>query len=161
MISIYVNQYKNAIILDYLSYNLVAFLIHRPILGITDTPTNVELTARKNLTMALASSSEITTNGGYSRQIVNLSPITVDSNGISIVTATVNFTPNPSESFSPFTHICYARGVDLINTSPANGNNRGNPTGTLVKVEPVLQAPLQIQAPVSFIHTTDFKVSYT
>ncbi len=160
MISTYCNQFKESVLTSYLSYNLVAFLINKPSLGITNSPTTAQLLERKTLTMEEAAAFEINVAGGYKRAIIPLTPlINNDNERSSFINVSAQFTPTAG-SFAACTHICYARGASLATASNANGNNRGDNTGILIKVEPVINAPFIITAPTTFIHNTQFKLIY-
>lgn len=161
MIPTYTNEYREGVILEYLSFNLVSFLIYKPSLGLSDSPTVSELEGRRNLTMNIAASAEVGSANlnGYKRQIVSLSEPTDSSITSSTnVQGTTEFTAQGG-SIGPFTHIVIARGADLRNITVSNGNNRGNNTGTVIFVEPVIEGPIILQAPFTYQHTFNFTIS--
>ncbi|MBD2201815.1 hypothetical protein H6G33_10690 [Calothrix sp. FACHB-1219] len=161
MISIYTNQFRTRLVEDYIKINLVSFLIQMPSLGITDSPTPTELNNRLSLTMSNAVAQEIgaTNLYGYKRNIITTSTSSEDLiNRVITVTVTSTFTANGG-SIGPASHICYARGADVLGASASNGNNRGSTIGTLIKVEPLVLAPYTIANGVTFTHNTSFIVS--
>ena len=162
MIPTYTTEIRRSIIDTYLSFNLVAILINRPSLGLTDTPTNTEMNERRNLTMAQVIASEIgsTSLKGYKRQIITVNPgATVAGTTLSQNSIVVTFQAAPGTSLDPFTHIVYVRGANLTLATDLNGNNRGNVSGTVVLVEPIQFAPVTLAHPSTFQHTLDLKVS--
>ena len=158
MIPQYTTEFKQDY-LNQISYNLTAFLISKPSLGLTDAPTLPQLAARKALTMAVAAASEITATNGYERFFIDTVEAIDNVDGTSEFTVTSTFTPDASTSLAPFTHICYAYNTAVIGATSLNGNNRGSTVGTLIKVEPIISAPLTVTSPAVFTHTTTFKVS--
>lgn len=134
MSSTYPTQFTNDLI-DYLSFNMVAFLINRNQLGLSHAPTQLELTSRRDLIMSTAASFEVgaVALNGYRRAIVTPVEDPQDPNNL---TLTASFTA-AGGAIGPFTHICFARGASLVGANSANGNNRGNLTGSLIFVESV------------------------
>lgn len=159
MIPTYTTEYLDKIYEDYVGFNLVAFLINRPALGITNTPSVGELDLRRSLTMQIAASYEIALTNGYSRSIITLIKDPASTTTDVIYTGTATFTANSSGALSSATHICFARGANLNGGTTLNGQNRGNTQGTLIKVEPLLNAPLSIPASTTLTHNTSFKLS--
>ena len=132
------DEIRNSIV-EFLSRNIVAFLIYYPELGLTDTPTLEEYERRKGLSMTEASNREV---GGY------------------YLNGYQRFIPRPDEIYisqthpfmyiklepkfqaidgviGPFTHICLATDVNVYGANPSNGNNRGDGQGSLILVKPV------------------------
>lgn len=159
MIPTYTTEYSTKLFEDYLGFNLVAFLISRPSLGLTDTPSIAELDARRALTMMQAAAYEIALTNGYARSILTLVKNPASTTTDLIYTATATFTASSAGALSSATHICFARGANLTGGNAANGQNRGNTQGTLIKVEPLLNAPLSISASTTLTHSTSFKLS--
>ena len=154
MFPIITNEFYRYLINQATGYNMAAILINMPSLGLTDSPTSDQLINRRQLTLVNAVAQEIALTGGYQRSIITLpSTITTDSNNNFTLSITATFTA--SGAMGPFTHICYVKGANLVGATTSNGNNRGDTTGILYKVEPVITAPLTIQANVTFSHTTD------
>ncbi len=157
----YTNEIRKSIIDNYLSFNLVAFLIYKPSLGITDAPTNAELNLRKELTMEEAAASEIggINLNGYSRIIVDLaSSVNNNIDNLSTNTKDIYFIPTTG-IIGPFTHVVVARGANITGGTIANGNNRGNITGTIIYTEPVVNAPLIIEPPQQFKFTVNLNLA--
>lgn len=157
MIPTITNDFYNFLLLESVSYNLVAILINKPTLGLTDLPTADELKLRKELTVTSAVSQEIS-SVGYKRFILEVeeSDVEIDSNSTTFsVELESSFVAPSTNSLGPFTHICYIRGANLIGANNANGNNRGDTTGVIYKVEPINNAPLTLQAGATFTHVTD------
>lgn len=152
MIPTYTNAIRKAIIDDYISANLVAALINYPSLGLTDSPSATELAARRQLDLSNISTVEIggTNLNGYARQIITL-PAATDNSAeeVSSSTTLVTFTASGGD-LDPFTHIILITGADLTGASPANGNNRGNNTGTIVYAEPAVNAPVTVLDGLNF-----------
>lgn len=159
MIPTYTSEYLNKLYEDYVGFNLIAFLIFRPSLGITNTPSVNELDLRRALTMQLATSYEIALTNGYSRSIINLIEDPSSTTTDVIYTGVATFTASSSGSLNAATHICFARGANLTGGSNLNGQNRGSTQGTLIKLEPLLNAPLTIAASTTLTHNTSFKLS--
>ena len=141
MIPTYTDAIKQGIIQDYLGSNLVVLLINAASLGITDTPTVVQLEARRDYTMVQVFSTEIgaTVLNGYARQIVAPIDITVTqpTDELSEAEITVTFTANGGD-MDAFSHFVVVRGADLTGADPVlNGNNRGNTIGDIIFIEPV------------------------
>lgn len=158
MIPQYTTEFKQDY-LNQISYNLTAFLILKPSLGLNDAPTLPQLAARKALTMTTASVDEIAVTNGYERVFIDTVEIIDNVDGTSEFTVISTFTPDADEALAPFTHICYAYNTAVLGATSINGNNRGSSVGTLIKVEPIIAAPLTITSPAVFTHTTTFKVS--
>lgn len=156
MLPTYTNEIKKSIISDYLKSNLVILLIYKPGLGLTNAITSIEQEARLNLTMLEASATEVgaTQLNGYSRNIVSSLNITDDFSSSLEVTFTAD-----GGNIGPFTHVVAARGADLRNASISNGNNRGNSQGTVIFVEPVINAPLILNDLYTFRYTLKFNIS--
>jgi hypothetical protein len=152
-------EIKTYFITNTVGYNLVALLINMPSLGNTNSPTNDQLLNRENLTMATAVAQEISSIG-YKRHIVILNSANiVYSNGAASISITANFTPASTQTFGPFTHVVFARGANLIGANSGNGNNRGDTTGTVYKVEPVTSAPQSITNPTQLNITTTISIT--
>lgn len=157
-------EIKTYFITNTIGYNLVALLINRPTLGITNSPTNDQLLLRENLTMATAVDQEVSSTG-YQRYIATVdSEDIVYSNGQATVNVTATFTAPTNSSIGPFTHIVWTRGANLIGATSANGNNRGNTNGTIWKVELVNQVAnteqaLTLQAGATYSATTDITIT--
>jgi len=154
-------ELKTYFITNTIGYNLVALLINMPSLGVTSSPTNDQLLLRENLTMATAVAQEVVVGTSYKRHIVEFdSEDIVYSNGQATISVTATFTPLTStNSIGSFTHVVWARGANLVGATPTNGNNRGNTTGTIWKVQTVLAAPTTITYPVVFSPTTDITIT--
>lgn len=159
MIETYTQEFREDLVEHYLSKDLVAFLIHLPSLGITDTPTSNQLEQRKLLTMMAASAAEIEVQHGYKRSLVAVTAYPPLNPYQTIYDLTSTFTAAANGDFPEATHICYACGVNLTNPTNGNGNHRGDTQGTLIKVEPLFNAPLTIRAGVTFTHSTSFKIT--
>jgi len=154
-------EIREFFITDTIGYNLVAFLINMPSLGNTDTPTNDELLNRENLTMASAAAQEVT-DASYSRYIATIDPADIieDNDGKFSVSVTATFTPTESNPIGPVTHVVWARGANLVGADPIiNGNNRGDTTGTVYKVEPLVAAPQTLIYPVVFSPTINIEIA--
>ena len=153
----YTNEFREAILTEYIGFNLVAFLVSMPSLGVTDSPTPAQLQERLNLTMTAAVANELPHANGYSRQLVYLgNPVTNETNKESISDTNVEFISDGGD-VGPFTHIVFARGANLSGADPAlNGNHRGDITGTVVRVEPVVGAPLVLPDTFSFLINPPF-----
>ncbi len=158
MISTYTTEIQESFLQEYLGYNLIAILIYKPSLGITDSPTPTELAARKSLTMLDASALEVVLGHGYKRAIVQPTLVALEGSERIQLAAEAKFIADSTGAIAAATHICYVRGANLIGAAPANGNNRGDTAGILIKVEPLANAPLSIAAGVTFIHQTIFEV---
>ena len=147
MLSTHTIQFNRRLIEDYIGTNLHAFLIFLPSLGVTDIPTPTQLTARRNLTMALAAAAEIPVTNGYSRfKCLLTKDNTLPDVTREVYTTSANFTA-VGGCFSPVTHICYARGASL---------GRGDTAGTLIKIVPIVNAPYTVTTGVTFTHSTNF-----
>lgn len=146
---------RTYIITNTIGFNLVCFLINMPSLGLTNAPSNDELFLRENLTMAEAVAQEIS-SPGYARSIitVNIGGITFNATGRASVPVSAEFTAT-TDPMGPFTHIVWARGANLAGATASNGNNRGDISGVIWKVEPVNLAPLTLQLGAIFSPTTD------
>ena len=154
-------ELKTYFITNAIGYNLVALLVNMPSLGITNSPTNDQLLLRENLTMATAVAQEVVIGTSYKRHIVTVdSTNIIYSNGQASVNVTASFTPLAStNTIGPFTHVIWARGANLIGANTLNGNNRGDTTGTIWKIQPVLAAPQTITYLTVFNSTTDITIA--
>lgn len=140
MIPTYTTSIKEGIISNYLGVNLVVLLINNASLGITDTPTQVQLDARAAYTMTNVFSTEIgaTVLNGYARQIVLPGDIipTVVTSELTEAEITVAFTA--VGDMDAFSHFVVVRGADLSGAdATGNGNNRGSTIGDIIFIEPV------------------------
>lgn len=155
MTPIKTQQYLSFLLNNSIGLNLVAFLINMPTLGVTNSPTDDQLLLIRSLTMVNAVAQEIS-SVGYQRYIVNFPTgnivATTDNISVPIISTFTNTTGNSG----PATHICYARGANIIGATSSNGFNRGDNTGTLIQVEPLVGTPLTIQQNTTFTHTTTF-----
>lgn len=153
-------EIRELFITDTIGYNLVAFLVNMPSLGNTDTPTNDQLLDRENLTMSTAAAQEVT-GSSYARYIATIDPADIieDNNGKFSVEVTATFTPTSDSSIGPVTHVVWARGANLVGATELNGNNRGDISGTVYKVEPLVGAPQTLTYPVVFNHTIDIEIT--
>jgi hypothetical protein len=146
--------------LSYMVGGYTAALIYKPDLGLTDTPTELELTARQNLTMIEVGQAEIELTGGYQRYLSdNLNPLIVptpDNNAVG-TTLYSEFTPTPDSEFEPATHIVYIKGMTEVLTD-LNGNGRGGTTGEVILVEPLLEAPLIVSSPAIYTHSAIYEL---
>lgn len=161
----YTNLIRESIINDYLLYNAVVILIYKPSLGLTDSITSLQLEARKELTMEEVAAAEIggDTLKGYARFILDNATITNDTDSTSTISSSstnleATFTGKGAD-LDPFTHIVVARGVNLTNASTTNGNNRGNTSGSVIYVEPVVNSPLVLQKDYTFRYTVKFALA--
>ena len=154
-------ELKTYFINNTIGYNLVALLINMPSLGVTSSPTNDQLLLRENLTMATAVAQEVAVGTSYKRHIVQFdSEDIVYSNGQATISVTATFTPlTATNSIGNFTHVVWARGANLVGATDLNGNNRGDTTGTIWKVQSVLAAPITITYPIVFNSTTDITIA--
>jgi hypothetical protein len=152
-------EIREFFITDTIGYNLIAFLINMPSLGNTDTPTNDEILNRENLTMTTAAAQEVS-GISYARQIVTIAPtdITEDNNGKFSITVSATFAPTDTNPIGPVTHIVWARGANLVGATLLNGNNRGDTTGTVYKVEPVTAAPQTLTYPTQLTVSTEIAI---
>lgn len=153
-------ELKTYFINNTIGYNLVALLINMPSLGVSSSPNNDQLLLRENLTMATAVAQEVA-DTDYKRHIVEFdSEDIVYSNGQATVNVTATFTPlTATNSIGPFTHVVWVRGANLVGANDANGNNRGDTTGTIWKVQSVLAAPTTFTYPVVFSPITDITIA--
>lgn len=154
-------ELKTYFINNTIGYNLVALLINMPSLGVTSSPTNDQLLLRENLTMATAVAQEVAIGTSYKRHIIQFdSEDIVYSNGQATINVTVTFTPlATTNTIGPFTHVVWARGANLVGANSGNGNNRGDTTGIIWKVQSVVAAPITITYPVVFSSTTDITIT--
>ncbi|MFO0089607.1 MAG: hypothetical protein ACK518_02165 [bacterium] len=145
----FTNEYYTGII-NYTTSNLVALLINRPELGLSNSPTLPQLEARLNLNMTTAVTWELN-QATYSRAIVTNPIINLPTSNVltAELTASVSF----NGTIGPFTHIVFTRGANVAGANPANGNNRGSNQGTIVWIEAVLSAPLTVTAPATYTYT--------
>jgi hypothetical protein len=153
-------EIREFFITDTIGYNLVAFLINMPSLGNTDTPTNDQLLNRENLTMASAAAQEVTATS-YARYIASIDPtdIVEDNDGKFFISVTAVFTPTSDNPIGPVTHVVWARGANLVGATELNGNNRGDTTGIVYKVEPLVAAPQTLIYPVVFKPTITIEIA--
>lgn len=160
MISNYSIDLPINIITQYLSFNVVAILINDPELGLTDNPSPAEVIRRTNLDMNRVISKEITLTGGYSRAICTVDvPIADVSQQSASTTIRASFTP--SALFNPCTHVVYVSQANLIGADPqANGNNRGDSEGVVLKVAPLEFAPIQLDSPITYQFNTNLILSF-
>lgn len=160
MLSTYSIDLPIKLITEFISFNVVAILVNDPELGLTDTPTPAEVIRRTNLDMFRVISKELPLNGGYSRSICIVdTPIADASQNQSSTTIRASFTP--TGLFQPCTHIVYVTNANLVGANPvANGNNRGNVEGTVIKVAPLESAPLEFNSPVTYNFNTNIILSF-
>lgn len=153
-------EIREFFITDTIGYNLVAFLINMPSLGNTNTPTNDQLLNRENLTMATATAQEVA-GTSYARHIATIdsADIVEDNNGKFSVTVTATFTPTNGNPIGPVTHVVWARGANLVGATLVNGNNRGDTTGTVYKVEPLVAAPQTLTFPTVFNPSINIEIA--
>lgn len=144
-------EIKKYFITDTIGYNLVAFLINMPSLGVTNSPTNDQLLLRENLIMSEAVAQELT-DSSYNRQTLNINPedIIFTASGKASLEVTASFSTTVDNEIGPFTHVVWARGAS---------NTKGSTNGIIWKVEPVTAAPLTINYPVTFTTTTDVSIT--
>ena len=117
-------------VLRHLSIGLCAYLINHPTLGLGEPSEPSEYLRRYNLTMEEAVGREVLLSGGYKRFIFNqLTPIFRESIGYLILEPEWQAVGG---AIGPFTHVCVAYNANTFNTSPANGNNRGDYQGSLI-----------------------------
>lgn len=141
MIPTYSYAIKAGLINNYLGANLAIALVNNFALGITDTPTNIELEARRNFRTIDLFNFEIgvTSLNGYARQLVTpgqITPVVINSNQTE-AQITVTFTASGGD-FEPFSHIVAIRAANTVGADAViNGNNRGDTSGTIIFVEPV------------------------
>lgn len=120
--------------LEYISNNIVAFLIYNPLLGLAEAQDSAQYLRKYNLTMQEAVGYEISIRGGYSRYVFSdLTPIYREAIGYLILEPEW---ASVGEPMSPFTHVCVATNANTFNTNISNGNNRGDYQGTLVLTYP-------------------------
>lgn len=165
MIPTYTYAIKERIIKDYLGANLVIALINNTNLGITDTPSLSELQARQNYSNSNLLSNEIggVNLNGYKRYIISnndINPVNTTTTTTE-VSLTAEFTA-VGGNFDPFSHIVLIRGANTTGASINNGNNRGDTSGTIISIEPVLNtitpgSPLVLQTGITFNYS--FKLS--
>jgi hypothetical protein len=131
------NQIREKIAKDYLGYGLIVFLINKVDLGYDDTPSEMEYNKRRTLTMNEAVLHEIggLTLNGYKRSYVEEPELRHTSSNSSILIR-VEFQAIAGD-IGPFSHACVARGANIFDMSPSNGNNRGDFQGDLIAVIPV------------------------
>lgn len=160
MLPTYCTEITSDILTEYVKVNLVAILINDPSLGLTDTPTAVELNLRKTLTMDYVITKELTLTGGYSRAICTVDSIEVENeNNRSRLFIRASF--NPTGVYEEATHIVYVTHANLVGANPEfNGNNRADNKGSVVKVVPLEYAPIKLAAPVPYTYLADISVSF-
>lgn len=126
------------IIQDYLLLGLGTFLIYRPDLGLTETPTPTELDLRYNMTMKEAVEYEVggATLNGYMRHFINTPFVLYLEGPISKIIFDTYFI-SIKRTMGPFTHICIATGMNIFGGGITNGNNRGDTRGSLIGIQPV------------------------
>jgi len=160
MISTYTNQITSDILNFFVRTNLVAILINDTSLGLTDTPTTLELYNRKSLTMDYIVTKELSLAGGYSRAICSIDSFNIEPEyNRSRLDVRALFTP--TGVLNPATHIVYVTQANLNSADPIiNGNNRGDNFGTVIKVAPLQYAPIQLAHPVPYTYLADITVSF-
>lgn len=126
------------IVQDYLLLGLGTFLIYRPDLGLTETPTPAELDLRYDLTMKEAVEYEVggATLNGYMRHFINIPFVLYLEGPVTKIIFDTYFI-SVKRSMGPFTHICIATGMNTFGGGITNGNNRGDIRGSLIGVQPV------------------------
>lgn len=131
------NEIREKIAKDYLSYALVAFLINKTDLGYDDTPSENEYKKRIALSMREAVLHELggLSLNGYRRFFIEEPTIRNTSSNSSILIKAEFQAINGT--IGPFSHVCIARGANIFDMSPSNGNNRGDFQGQLIAVMPV------------------------
>jgi hypothetical protein len=141
--------------LDYLSQGLIAFLIYHPALGVGDYTTADQYERRRMLTMEEAVNYEV--GGldlhGYQRHIFTPQSLSkVLKPNLAMLILTPSFTALGGR-IGPFTHVCFARGANVIGGRPLNGNNRGDYQGVLWMPHPVnspTTSGMYIDSPVTY-----------
>lgn len=159
MIETYTQEFRENLVNEYVRIGLVAFLIRMPSLGITDTPTTNQLEARKALTMLEAAEAEIAVTNGYKRALVAVTLNPASNLYQTYYNLVATFEASLEGNFPEATHICYARGANVIDMNNDNGNNRGDTQGTLIKVEPLEGAPLILGTGTTLIHNSIFRLT--
>ncbi len=159
MIETYTQEFRENLINEYVRAGLVAFLIRIPSLGVTDTPTTLQLEARKGLTMLEAVEAEIAVLNGYKRALVAATLNPSSNLYQTYYNLTSTFEASIEGNFPEATHICYARGANVTDMTNANGNNRGDTQGTLIKVEPLEGAPLILGSGTTLTHNSIFRLT--
>lgn len=158
MIPTYTYAIKEKIIKDYLGGNLVIALINNSNMGQTDLPSSTQLDIRRSYTSLNLGINEIGASNlnGYKRYIILNSTINplITSVSKTEVDLTASFTASGG-NFDPITHVVVLRGANITGASNTNGNNRGDTTGTIIFIEPVLNSlnpgtPLIIQSGITF-----------
>ena len=151
MIPTFSNKIKTEILSNYLGSNLVIGLINYPELGLTDSPTQEELDLRRSLSTDNIDNYEIgkVDLNNYSRQIVTINSSEVIGDVTKKFLATVEFEAIDAD-FEEATHIIAITGAKISEGTEENGNNRGNPQGTIIFVEPLKNAPFILQQGTSF-----------
>lgn len=131
------DQIRTSILGDYLTYALTAFLVYKPDLGFDDSPTETQHATRRSVTMQDIVEYEVGgySLNGYARQYIEQPTIKVIK-GLATLTAVAEFQAIGGP-VGPFTHLCLARGSNIFNLSPSNGNNRGDYQGQLILTMPV------------------------
>ena len=161
MIPTYPTIFRTNLFNNYLLIDVVAILIYDPLLGVTDSPSAAELTARRAYTVTDAVANEI---GGvalnsYERSIVTIDPLVEDIPlQTTEVTITATFAPSSGNTYDDATHIVYIRNANVIGATPANGNNRGDIQGDIIKLEPLVGAPVTLSNPTVLTHITTIKL---
>jgi hypothetical protein len=135
-------------IITQINSGLMGILINYPDLGIDDTPTQQELTLRYGLLMSEVGVREISANGGYARRTLGTITPVIDNHVYSF-TLSSSFLP-VGGNYSEATHIIYA--TNALST-------RGNTQGTVILVEPILNAPVIITNGVTYTHSTEIQLA--
>ena len=158
MIATITKEIRRFFITDTIGDGLVAILVNMPSLG-TENATNDELLNRENLTMELAAAQEVNSSS-YARYIATIDPeeIEEDIDGKFSLSVTATFEPTEGNTIENITHIVWVRGANILNAVLENGNNRGDTTGTVYKVEPIIQAPQTLSFPVVFTSTINIEI---
>lgn len=155
MLPTYTDSVAASFIDNYLAYQLAAILINAPSLGLTDVPSESEMTARRTLTMVDVAGYELT-NDSYRRMFIQLAAA-APLEGLLVSSATTTFVGPTNAAIGPATHIVYARGVLQSGANNSNGNNRGSTQGQVILVEPLSGAPLSLSYPYTLTHTVTFR----
>lgn len=151
----FTNEYYTGLI-NYTNTNLVAFLINRPELGISNSPTLSQLEERLSLTMPDAVAWELT-NTSYSRSIITAPIVNLPTS--TTLSAELIANATFSGTIGPFTHIVFARGANIAGANLANGNNKGSSQGTIIWIDAVTSAPISITPPATYTYTLTLPIS--
>lgn len=136
MIPVITTEIRQSIINNYLTQAVSGFLIYKPDLGMNDSPSREEFQRRRDLTMQDAVDYEIggPSLNGYRRYIVE--PELIQYRDQTKITYRVEFQAQGGE-IGPFSHVCIARGTNILNLDISTGNNRGDYLGDLILSAPV------------------------